>query len=191
MNHPVVLDLETKYTFRDFSDHKKLGISIASLYDYSTGTMHSYLENELGELYKKLEEASFIIGFNIVSFDLPVLQAYYPGNVEQFKTFDILDDIKEKLGHRLALNDVVGATLGLKKNGHGLHAIELYKEGKIDELREYCEGDVNITRQLFDYGVEHGEIYYLNHAGKATIRVNWKSVMQSKPKNDISMTLPF
>lgn len=191
LTKPVVLDLETKYTFRDFSDHKKLGISVVALYDYSTQKMHSFLESQLSDLYAKLEQASLVVGFNIISFDLPVLQAYYPGDVTQFKTFDILDDIKEKLGHRLALNDVISATLGLKKTGHGLQAIELYKEGKIDELRQYCEDDVDLTRQLFDYGVEHGEIYYLNHTGKATIAVDWKKHLTGTPGNDISMTLPF
>ncbi len=191
MAHPVVLDLETKHTFREFSEHKKLGITTVALYDYGDEKMYSYLETELTDLYAKLEKASFIIGFNIVSFDLPVLQAYYPGDVTQFKTFDILDDIKEKLGHRLALNDVVNATLGLKKSGHGLQAVELYKEGKIKELQQYCEDDVDLTRKLFDYGVEHGEIYYMNHTGKATIRVDWKRQVAKTTGKDISMTLPF
>lgn len=191
MAHPIVFDLETKHTFRDFTEHKKLGISVVSLYDYATQTMHSYLESELSGLYTKLEHASLLIGFNIVSFDLPVLQAYYPGDVSQFKTLDILDDIKEKLGFRLALNDVVGATLGLKKTGHGLHAIELYKEGKFNELRSYCENDVDVTRKLFDYGVEQGEIFYLNHTGKVSMKVDWKSKLQNVKGKDVSMTLPF
>ena len=153
--------------------------------------MKSFLESQLADLYKILENASMLIGFNIVNFDLPVLQAYYPGDVTQFKTFDILDDIKEKLGHRLALDDVVRATLGKKKSGHGLAAIELYKEGKIKELQQYCEDDVTLTRQLFDFGVENGEIYYMDHMGKATIKVDWKRVFAEKEKNDISLTLPF
>ena len=31
---PVVIDLETKYTFRDFSEHAKLGITVLALFDY-------------------------------------------------------------------------------------------------------------------------------------------------------------
>ncbi|OGK17723.1 hypothetical protein A2799_01765 [Candidatus Roizmanbacteria bacterium RIFCSPHIGHO2_01_FULL_39_24] len=191
MRKPVVLDLETQHTFREFAEHKKLRISTVAVYDYGTDTMKSFLESQLADLYKILENASMLIGFNIVNFDLPVLQAYYPGDVTQFKTFDILDDIKEKLGHRLALDDVVRATLGKKKSGHGLAAIELYKEGKIKELQQYCEDDVTLTRQLFDFGVENGEIYYMDHMGKATIKVDWKRVFAEKEKNDISLTLPF
>lgn len=61
----------------------------------------------------------------------PVLQAYYPGNILSLSTFDLLEDIRSKIGRPTpALNDMAAATLGKKKTGHGLMAIDYYKEGK-------------------------------------------------------------
>ncbi len=188
---PLVLDVETKYTFREFSEPKQLGISIAVIYDYATQQSYSYFEQDLSKMFGKMENASYLIGYNINSFDMQVIQGYYPGNVAQFLTFDILDDIKEKIGRRLALNDVISATLGVKKTGHGLMAIDYFKEKKWDELREYCTHDVLYTKDLFDYGVEKGEIFYLDEIGKQSIKVNWKKYIEDGGKNEVSLTLPF
>lgn len=191
MRYPVVLDLETKYTFRDFSDHKKLGISVVGLYNYKDDTLKAYMEDEISSLCRVLEDASHIIGYNINSFDLPVLQAYYFGDITQFKTFDLLEDIRLKIGRRLALNDLVKATLEKGKSGHGLQAIELYKEKKFDELKAYCMDDVALTKELFEYGVKNGEVYYLDVVGKVKIRVNWGPYKREQKSKDVSLTLPF
>ena len=159
---PVILDLETKYTFRDFSEHKKLGVTVVAVYDYKNQSGKVFVESELNQLFPLLENASYVIGYNIVSFDLPVLQPYYPGIIDHFSTFDILDDIKNKIGKRLALNDVVFATFGKRKTGHGLMAIDYYKEGRWKELKQYCLDDVMLTKELFEYGIKNGEINYLN-----------------------------
>jgi len=190
--YPVVIDLETKHTFREFSDPKKLGISVISLYDYRDRKGKVFIEKELNLVFPLLENSSYIIGFNHKSFDLAVLQAYYPGNVEKFPVFDILEDIKNKIGKRLSLNDIVYATLGKKKTGHGLMAIDLYKEEKWDELKRYCLDDTLLTKELFEYGAKNGEINYLNEQGKLSLSVDWKRFLEtSEESSDIPLTLPF
>lgn len=191
MRYPVVLDLETQHSFREFSEHKKLKISVVGIFDYADNKLKAYFEKELNSLFPILENASRIIGFNINSFDLPVLQAYYPGSVEQFKTFDLLDDVRTILGRRLGLNDLVSATLNKKKSGHGLEAIDLYREGKLDKLKNYCLDDVTLTKELFEYGVKNSEINFMDTVGKATIKVNWSKYTRDDAKSDVSLTLPF
>lgn len=188
---PVVFDVETKHTFREFSEHKKLGVSLATAYDYATDTGYSFLEHELGDMFRLFENASCVIGYNIIGFDLPVLQAYYPGDIMQFQAFDILDDIRENLGRRLALNDVVAATLGKKKSGNGLQAIEYYRDGRIEELRQYCLDDTMLTKQLFDYGVQNSQIFYMSERGKTPIRVRWKKHMERDGAAETHLILPF
>jgi len=189
---PLILDLETKFTFRQFSHHKDLGVSAVAIYDYGSGQAKVFLENELNALFPLLEKSSCLIGFNIKEFDLPVLSPYYPGNLSQFVVFDILQDIKEKIGKRLALNDLLQATLGKKKSGHGLMAIDYYREKRFDELKKYCLDDVMLTKELFDYGVQHGEVFYLNTAGKTAIKVDWKKYLtEDVGNNNVSLTLPF
>jgi DEAD/DEAH box helicase domain-containing protein len=189
---PLVLDLETKHTFRDFSDHKKLGISVCAVYDYATGLGTVFEEKELPQMYKLLENCSYIVGYNIRSFDLPVLQAYYPGDITQFKTCDLMDDVREKIGRRLALNDLAYATLNKKKSGHGLMAIDYYREGKMKELKSYCMDDVLITKDLFEFGIKNKEIYYINEVGKLAVQVDWEKYMKDDTSaSDMSLTLPF
>ena len=188
---PVVLDLETKYTFREFDNPQKLGITVVGLYDYRDQQTKTFKENELQKLFPLLEASSYIIGFNVKSFDLAVLQGYYPGKVQHFPTFDLLDDIRGKIGRRLALNDLIFATLGKKKTGHGLQAIQLYQEGKWEELKRYCLDDVLLTKELFEFGVEKGEVMYLNEKGKVTIKVDWEKYLEDSGKRETHLTLPF
>ncbi|NTU74105.1 hypothetical protein HGB07_08245 [Candidatus Roizmanbacteria bacterium] len=188
---PIVLDLETKHTFRDFNEASKLGISVAVIFDYKDNQSKVYFEKDIHKLFPILENCSYIIGYNVRSFDVNVLQGYYPGDVTQFSVFDILDDIRDKIGRRIGLNDAVSATLNLHKSGHGLHAIDLYKEGKWEELSSYCTDDVMLTKQLFEYGIDHGEIYYMNEVGKVPIRVDWRKYREDSGKSNIPLTLPF
>jgi len=188
---PVVLDLETKYTFRDFSDHRKLGISVLSVYDYASSRGTTFTEKELNGLFPILENASYVVGFNINSFDMKVLEPYYPGRIEHITTFDILDDVKKIIGKRLALNDLISTTLGKKKSGHGLMAIDYYNEGKWEELKRYCMDDVMATKELFDFGASNNEIYYLTEYGRAVIKVDWKKYLEDSGNSNTPLTLPF
>ncbi len=187
---PVIIDLETKHSFREFSDPKKLEISVAVIYDYRDNKLSSFFENNIHKLFPILENSSYIIGYNIRHFDIPVLSAYYPGDTTLLSLFDILEDIKNKTGKRYSLNDVVNATLGERKSGHGLRAIELFKQGKLEELRKYCEDDVVLTKKLFEYGVNNNQIFYLDEYGKKAIKVDWGKYLEDN-KNDTPLTLPF
>ena|SRR3989338_9795243 len=192
MRQPVIIDFETKKSFRETSKHQELGISVACAYDYKQGAYLLFEEHELTKLFKLLEEASIVIGFNIDGFDLPVIQAYYPGDVTQFATFDILTDIKNKLGRRIRLDNVAQATLNQGKSGHGLQAIALYREGKLDELKKYCQDDVRITKELLEYGAQHGHIYYTDIVDKKQIKVSWEKYLAYKSDSkSVSLTLPF
>ena len=190
MAHPIVLDLETQHKFQDVGyDVKKLKISVVGIYDYATQQYQTFTENQLAQLFPILEHASMIIGFNIRKFDLPVLAPYYLGNVEQFQMLDILEEIEKALGHRLALDDVVRSTLGLKKSGHGLLAIDYFREGKWQQLKDYCLSDVKITMELYEYGLKNGKLYYETHRGKREIPVRFKQVKHEPTA--VSLSLPF
>ncbi len=189
---PLIIDVETKYSFRDFKDPKKLEVTVVAVYDYKNNQGLVFEEKELSKLFNLFEKSSYIIGFNIIDFDLPVLSAYYPGDINVFSKLDILDDIKNKIGRRISLNEVINATLGKKKTGHGLLAIDYYRQGKIEELKKYCLNDVLFTKELFDYGVNNGKIYYPDINGKRKIIVDWKKYKENDgEKNDLPLTLPF
>jgi len=188
---PIILDLETQHTFREFKNAKDLKISIAVIYDYKDHSIKTFFEKDISGIFPILESSSYIIGYNINTFDMEVLSHYYPSNMNHFHTFDILDEIRNNIGRRLALNDVIYATLNKRKTGHGLQAIDFFKENKWEELKKYCSDDVMLTKELFEYGVNNGEIYYLDENGKSTIKVNWKKYLEEEKSNDMPLTLPF
>ena len=106
-----------------------------------------------------LKETGAIIGFSIYNFDLPLISKLYNNyDFSKYIILDILKEIEEKRGHRIKLDDLAQANIGVGKNGNGLEAIELYREGKIDELKKYCLNDVKITKELYELILEKGEI---------------------------------
>ena len=153
MKQPVVVDIETKNSFQEVGsyDATMLDVSLVGLYDYATDAYESFLAEELDKLWPFLEKSSFIIGFNSIHFDIPILDKYYAGDLQAFPQLDILKELKEVWGKGAKLDSIAHATLGEGKSGDGLKAIELWKEGKIDELRDYCLDDVRITKDVYDF----------------------------------------
>ena len=187
MDKRLVLDIETKGTFDEAGGRghfENMQISVVGVYDYSNDEYRAYEEKELGQLQNVLINSSLIIGFNHIGFDMPILQNYLSIDVTKLPLFDIMLDFQKKMGHRIGLDSIAQATLGVGKSGSGLDAIRYFREGKIKELKEYCLNDVKVTRQVFDYGIENGKIFFMSKMGnqKKELAVDWKKY--KKPKTD-------
>lgn len=194
MAKPIVFDVETQNSFREVNnDTKKLRVSVAVAYDYATQKIYSFSEKTIGDLFRLFEKASVLIGYNSNSFDLVVLSSYYVGDLFSFERFDLMESIREKTGRRYPLDDLITATLSKGKTGHGLKAIEFFKEGKIDELVQYCTDDVMLTKELFDFGVQNGHIFLPTALSKMKVLVNWRGEIEKKNKqnNSHNLTLGF
>jgi DEAD/DEAH box helicase domain-containing protein len=63
------------------------------------------------------------------------------------------------------LSRLAEANLGEAKEQHGLEAIQLYREGKMDELKKYCLNDVRLTKEIYDLYVKQ---HYLMVPSKRT-----------------------
>lgn len=171
----VVLDLETKKAFDEVEGRRSdlLGISIVGVYDYADDSFKAYEESELGELLRLLERAELVIGFNIKHFDYRVMEPYFGRGIYALPTLDILEVAHQALGHRVKLDDIASATLGVRKTGTGLDAIYYYKQGRLEELKSYCLNDVRITRDIYEYGRKHGRLRYTKKGGPAEFEVLW------------------
>ncbi len=193
MSKEIVLDIETKESFADVGGykHSKMSISVIGVYFYETDEYKAYLEDELHELWPKLEHADRIIGYNTLGFDYPVMNNYYAGDFGAFPSLDLLVEIRNNLGFRIKLDDVAQSTLGAGKSGHGLMAVQYFKEGKIDELCEYCLQDVKVTKEVYEYGLANGHILYDDRIeGKKTVPIDF-SMHQEAAKPAVNLTIPF
>mgnify|MGYP000119516294 CR=1 FL=1 len=196
MSKEIVFDIET---IGDISDYSKLKVTVISLYRYETNTFESYTEHELGKVWPLFERAERLIGYNSEHFDLPVLNNYYMGDLLLFPHLDLLKKIKESLGIRLKLKDVAEATLDdVTKSADGLQAMQWYKEGKIDEIKKYCEQDVNVTKQLYEFGRDNKQLFYKTLTGEVmpffvdySAQAHIDPTKKVQPKKTINLTLPF
>lgn len=158
----LVFDIETKNIFHDVgkADPTLLDISMLCAWDSESNEYTSYLEEELPKLWPLLEKTDMLIGYNSDHFDIPLLNKYYPGDLTQIKSLDLLKEIKSSLGRRLKLDTVAEATLGENKSGHGLQAYEWWKQGEIEKIRTYCLDDVRITKEVYEYALKHNCLKY-------------------------------
>ena len=169
----LVLDLETKSLFSDHADRRceSLGISVVGTYCYRAGEYRIYEEGELGELAHRLADKPLVVGFNIRRFDMPVLKPYLKFDPLALPMCDILEVIHQTLGHRVSLESVAQATLGTGKSGSGLDAVEYFRNGEMEKLKKYCIDDVKVTKDVYEYGAKHSELFYTRKFDKSKGRV--------------------
>ncbi|MBU0979120.1 MAG: ribonuclease H-like domain-containing protein [Patescibacteria group bacterium] len=164
----VFFDVETKQTFEQVGGYfpEKLGVSFVGVCvrDGSTGPgeMLSFFEENLADIFPIFEQADVVIGFNSEGFDLPALAPYYSGSMAKLPSLDLMDRIKKSVGHRIGLEAVAQATLGIGKSGNGLDAIRYWQECNLQALEKYCLQDVAVTRDVYDFGLKNGLIKFKN-----------------------------
>jgi DEAD/DEAH box helicase domain-containing protein len=151
----VFFDLETRRSFQEVGGRHnipRLGLSVAVTYSSAEDEYHHYTEETVADLIEELKAADLVVGFNVIRFDYQVLSAYTDDALRQLPTVDMLDDIYRTLGFRLSLDALATATLGTSKSADGLQAIRWWRQGKMQQLFDYCQQDVEVTRQLYEFG---------------------------------------
>jgi DEAD/DEAH box helicase domain-containing protein len=160
--HYVAFDTETKHSFAEVggrANMHKLEISVAVSYNSKTDSYTTYRENELEGLVEEMKEAEVVVGFNSIGFDYPVLQVYTDYDLYQLPTLDVMLCLEHSLGYRVSLDKVASATLGTGKSGHGLQAIDWFREGQWELLIKYCRQDVKVTKDVYEFGRDNGFLY--------------------------------
>jgi hypothetical protein len=171
----VFFDVETKKLFSDTAtgDPAELGVSILSMcyrsldenYQVISQTMTSFWEKNFNEMWPIFAKADRIVGFNSINFDVNALAPYAPPEFRKLKHFDILDEVKKITGRRFSLNSLAKDTLNNEKSDVGTNAVIYWNKGDNESLRklkEYCEMDVAITRDLYDFGFKNKILKYMD-----------------------------
>jgi DEAD/DEAH box helicase domain-containing protein len=174
--HYLVVDLETQNLVQDvggWGNVDKLKISIACAYDSKTDRFLVFREGEIGKL-NELCEDRLVIGYNIRGFDLIILKAYGL-NLEKLDVFDIMYDVQTLTRQKyLKLETLAQGTLNAGKSADGLLAVEWWKKGEIEKIIQYCQQDVQVTRDIFEYGRKNGVVKLRRADGSDTeVKVSW------------------
>lgn len=178
MKNVVYFDLETQRSADEVGGWDRIRdmrMSIGVTYSTTRGDYKIYGEKDVNALIDELRRADLVVGFNSLRFDYEVLVGHNPFfDVEQVPTLDMLVELQKQLQHRLSLDSIANATLGVEKTSEGLQAIRWYKEGRLLEIAEYCCYDVKITRLVHEYGLSHKKLHYTDRRGnKLSVPVSW------------------
>jgi hypothetical protein len=178
MKNIVYFDLETQKSAEEVGGWDKIRdmrMSVGVTYSTARGGYQIYGEKQVGDLMEELRRADLVVGFNHQRFDYVVLQGYNDFfDPEQIPTLDMLVELQKILQHRLSLDSIAQATLGVEKTSEGLQAIKWFREGKLAEIAEYCCYDVKITKLVYEYGLTQRQLFYNNRFGKKLgVAVKW------------------
>jgi hypothetical protein len=174
----VYFDLETQRTANDAGgwDRKRdMGMSIGVTYSSLSGEYRIYTEKNVQALIDQLCRADLVVGFNVINFDYEVLMGYTILDLpHQCRTLDMLVEIEARLGHRLGLDALATATLGVGKTGDGLDAIRWWREGNLMSIAEYCCFDVKCTKMVHEYGAQNRKLFYTDRfQQKKSVAIEW------------------
>jgi DEAD/DEAH box helicase domain-containing protein len=166
----LVLDLETQRSAEEvggWDNCDRMGLAVAVTADLATGETRVYTEAQVDDLLADLSAAACIIGFNLRRFDFAVLRGYRQLDYAALPALDLLEEVHAGLGFRLSLNHLAQETLGAPKLADGLQSLAWWKAGELDKVIEYCKGDVDLTRRLFEFGRTRGYLLYRDYQGRA------------------------
>jgi DEAD/DEAH box helicase domain-containing protein len=174
----LFLDIETQRSAEEvggWQNKHLMRVATAVVYDSRDDSFTAFGEDRVHELIDRLKGADLVVGFNIVDFDYSVLKGYSAFRFSELKTFDLLQEISRQLGYRLSLNHLAHKTLNREKSADGLQSLQWFKEGKMEEVIAYCEKDVEITKDLFLFGVANGYLLFETKSGRLVrLPVEWK-----------------
>ena len=169
----------------------ELKISYVGVID-DKGTEYDFWESDLDKLGKMIKKHDWVVGYNVLGFDMPVIANYIGAWAKEIPMIDLMIAIYKKVGFRPKLDHVTNATLGYGKNGVGSDAPRLYAEGNLQKLRDYCMQDVRITKDLYEFGLKNGFVKYYDKKGfLLQTDIDWElgkvNVKESVEDNNLSM----
>lgn len=202
MINAVFYDIETRTVADDhpngWDDISQLGMSLAVTWDNVTHTFRTFMD--ACRLYDDLLSFDRIVSFNGLRFDNPIVAHDADRDVQLLDdiTFDILADLKRRLGHRVKLDQVAEATLNRTKIAVGTEAVDWWKAAQelkqvlvaddssslsralrlgmqclMKRLRYYCSMDVEILRDIYRAGCGDGRIKYTSYGNRIVVPVDW------------------
>lgn len=174
----LVFDHEAKVIADNFLDN---GISYLSYYRSDTDVLDGFFEQDLDKFKDLMNQADTIVGYNIFGYDFPVLRKYYDFDLATKNVIDIFKIIADEHKIYLKLDNLTTTTFGGSKIAHGLDAVRFYKEGKLDKLKEYCDMDVKLTKDLYEFIKENGFCYYTDGMGQ---KIKLTVSVEPKPKQE-------
>ena len=158
----IALDIETELDARGFYSRN---LTVASVADTHSGALRQYSPASVYELIDRLPYVDRILGYNLVSFDLPVLSLYSgwaaPLN-DICKAFDLYREMTRLTGRRdISLDDLARGTLGKALPQHGAMLASL---GQTRTLFQYSANGVLEINAIYRFGAANHFVRWTDKA---------------------------
>ena len=175
----LVFDIETSDVFNNEKRNPEdLSLAVVAVYSYPDNTYTAYTEETLPDLWEHMRNIDTLIGFNNNHFDTPLLNKYAPMDlIKEYASIDLLESVRQSLGRRIKLDWIAQGTLNTNKSSDGLQAVEWWRQGEKEKVKQYCIDDVRITKEIFDYALKNEELLYSDLGSVHTIPIDtsqWK-----------------
>jgi len=152
----------------------KLRVAVAGV--AGEGAVDFFEEEDVDLLIRTLVAADTIVGHNLLAFDYPVLSAY--ASEERLarlvpKTLDTLQLLHKATGVRVGLDDLAKLNLGKGKTDDPKMVPTLWRRGEKERVKSYLKSDVELTREVFEFGRSKGKLRFTFRdwrAGTAEVR---------------------
>ncbi len=188
----ITFDIETIGGFaRGRTDYDGIEVTVVGIHDSDTGLYTAYIKEEFTALWPILERADLLVGFNSDTFDIPILNKYYPGDLSQTPSLDILSEVYKTLGRRIRLEALAQGTLGRGKSGDGKFAGDWWKEGDYEKVKNYCLDDVRLTREIFDYALANRAVKYKDLKDVKEIKLDVSGWLLPRERSASTHILPL
>jgi len=153
------------YTYaKGWTDFAGMGIATIGVWDAYDNRPHVFCDDNLDEWLALVAKRDWVISFNGHRFDDPLLEANGAGYPAE-KSLDLAALIWRAAGipvgehpKGLSLDAICRANNLPTKTGNGADAPQLWQDGKIGKVIDYCLGDVLCTLALFQLIYQHGQI---------------------------------
>ncbi|REK07297.1 MAG: DUF1998 domain-containing protein [Acidobacteria bacterium] len=174
----LLFDVETKRSAEEVGGWlhvHRLGVALAVACFMEENRFRVYREDDVGALVDDLRGADLVVGFNSVRFDYRVLSGYTGEDFSRsLPTLDLLEEIEASIGGRVGLSALCEATLGAAKSSDGMQSLAWYREGRFDEIEQYCRRAVELLRDLYLFGRREGFVCYRDGEDRVLqIPVRW------------------
>jgi len=120
-----------------------------------SGKMKSYWrdsQNDIEAMISAFDDAEVVVGYNIFGFDWPVLRRFFADkrryHCNLYKSLDVFSRVRDVAGFWPKLDTLLKRNKIEAKTADGLQAIAWFAEGRLEELKSYCESDVRAVARL-------------------------------------------
>jgi len=178
-------DLETQFLCDEvggWGNIDKLRMSVGCLI-VDDNEPDFYQEDDIHDLFGRLDEIDVIVGHNLLGFDYTVLNAYADFDVCRRyapKTRDTLQMIYRDTKVRVSLNNLAKNNVGGAKSGNGADMPKWWREGRHEEVMKYCAHDVELTKAVYLFGKQNGYVHFTKYdrfdrtkCERVTLMVAW------------------